>query len=497
MQEFLSITPENHDQAIREVSGKLYIIYFSKDCVFCRQAIASLINMPENSLFTYAVCQVDGEKDFRMKEKLLSLPTFRIYENGVLLHETNGYNRTYGASHEMRESIRRCENYHTVYADNAATTKMSRKALKAYVDSAKNTYGNPSTNYALGLEAKASLQHARAVVRSALKLKDHSVIFTGGGSEADNQALYSAYKEGLKQNKKHMITSAIEHHAVLHTMESFRNDGFELTVLPVDEKGRIDPQTLENAIRPDTILASIMYANNEIGTVQPVREIGEICRKHGVYFHCDAVQAVGHVPIDLSELPVDYLSLAAHKFNGPKGVGALIAAKDAPVYPLILGGGQENARRAGTENVQGVCAMAAALDEHTKYMARRTKKIKAMMDVLTAGLREIPGVIFNGDRDNCLPGTVNVSFENIGGRELLFLLDAKYGICVSGGSACNTNSTKPSHVLLALGLPEALAESAVRISLNQDNTPEDVEYILTALRESTAYLREQTKERKI
>ena len=489
MNEFLKITPENHEQAIREVPGKLFILYFSKDCVFCRKAIADLINMAENSLFSYAVCQVDDCKDFRMKENLLSLPTFRIYENGVKIRETNGYNQTYGASYDMRGSIEPCENYRIVYADNAATTKMSRKELKAYVDCARDNYGNPSTGYELGQKAKGTLQYARAVLREALHLEKHSVIFTGGGSEADNQALYSAYKEGIKQNRKHMITSAIEHHAILHTMESFQSDGFEITVLPVDEKGRIRLKELEKVIRPDTILVSIMFANNEIGTIQPVKEIGELCRNKNVLFHCDAVQAAGHIEIDLSELNVDYLSIAAHKFNGPKGVGALIVAENAPVSPLILGGGQESARRAGTENVQGICAMAAALQEHTKHLKRDTKKIRDMMDALTVGLKEIPGIVFNGDAENRLPGTVNVSFENIKGRELLFLLDAKYGLCVSGGSACNTNSKKPSHVLLALGLTEELAESAVRISINQDNTPEDAEYIVNALKESVEYLR--------
>ena len=489
MKEFLKITPENHEQAIREVPGKLLIVYFSRNCVFCRRAIANLIKMAENTLFTYAVCQVDDAKDFRMKENLLSLPTFRIYENGVKIRETNGYNQDYGASYDMRGSIERCENYHIVYADNAATTKMSRRALKAFTDCAKDNYGNPSTDYEVGQRAKSALTYARGVLRDSLHLSKHSIVFTGGGTEADNLALYSAYKEGLKQNKKHMITSAIEHHAVLHTMERFREDGFEITVLPVTETGRIEIEELEKAIRPDTVLVSIMFANNEIGTIQPIKEIGEICREHGVLFHCDAVQAVGHVEIDLSEMNIDYLSLAAHKFNGPKGVGALIVSENAPVSPLILGGGQESARRAGTENVQGIYAMAVALQEHTEHLKRDMKKNRAMTDALIKGLSEIPGVIFNGDREHRLPGTVYVSFENIRGRELLFLLDAKYGICVSGGSACNTNSEKPSFVLLALGLSEALAESAVRISLNQDNTPEDVEYIVNALKESTEYLR--------
>ena len=489
MNEFLNVTPENHEKAIRETAGKLYILYFSKDCVFCRKAIANLINLPENTLFTYAVCQVDGEKEFRMKENLLSLPTVRIYENGVKLRETTGYNRVYGADAEMRASIEKCENYRVVYADNAATTKMSRKALKAYTDSAKEYFGNPSTQYEVGQRARGALQNARSIVLGALHAKNHRVIFTGGGSEADNQALFSAYEEGIRQNKRHIITSAVEHHAVLHTLERFQRDGFEVTVLPVNDKGRVETEALERAIRPDTILVSIMYANNETGTLQPAREIGEICKAHGVLFHCDAVQAVGHIPIDLSQLNIDYFTLAAHKFGGPKGVGALLVSENAPISSLILGGGQEGAHRAGTENVQGVCAMAAALMEHEKHMKRDTKKITAMMDALTNALKEIPGIVFNGDPENRLPGTVNVAFENVPGRELLFLLDAKYGICVSGGSACTAASSAPSHVLLALGLPEGLAESAVRVSLNQDNAKEDAGYIAAALRESVEYLR--------
>ena len=489
MHEFLKITPENHEQVINEVQGKLYILYFSKDCVFCRQAIVDLINMEENSLFTYGVCQVDDKNDFRMKEKLLSLPVVRIYENGLMIRETDGYNQTYGANYDMRGSIERCKDYHIVYADNAATTKMSRKALKAFMDCAKNYYGNPSTNYELGYKAKEIIDYAREVLYNSLNLNKHRIIFTSGGSEADNQALYSAYYEGKKQNRKHIITSAIEHHAILHTLESFKDDGFEITILPVDNKGRISIDDLEKSIRPDTILVSIMYANNEIGTLQPIKEIGELCKKKNVLFHCDAVQAVGHVDIDLSKLYINYLSLAAHKFNGPKGVGALIVSENVPVYPLIIGGRQENGLRAGTENVQGIYAMAIALQEHMKHLKLDTKKIKAMKNTLIAGLVDISGIVFNGDSNNCLPGTVNVSFNGVKGRELLFVLDAKYGICVSGGSACNTNSKKPSHVLLALGIDEKLAESAIRISINQDNTMEDVIYIIKAIKETVEYLR--------
>lgn len=489
MNEFLNITPESHDEALRKTNGKLYIIYFSTDCVFCRQAIINLINMPENKLFTYAVCQVDGYEDFRMKEGLLSLPTIRIYENGVKLTETNGYNRVMGAYGEMQGSIEKAEDYRIVYADHAATTQMTKKALKAFSDYAKQNYGNPSSNYATGLRARGTLNAARSSVLGAFHLKSGKLLFTGGGSEADNQALYSAYREGIKQNKKHMITSAVEHHAVLHTLEKYKADGFEITVLPVDGLGRIDPKTLEEAIRPDTILVSIMYANNETGTIQPVAEIGEICKQHGVLFHCDAVQAVGHVDIDLSALNIDYLSLAAHKFGGPKGVGALVLSDNAPVCSLVLGGGQENGHRAGTENVPGVHAMAVALEERIKHLKSETKKAKAMTETIASAFEDLPGVRLNGDKKNRLPGTVNLSFTGIGGRELLFLLDAKYGVSASGGSACSASSSKPSHVLTAMGLTREEAESAVRISLGQENTMDDAEYIAKALRESVEYLR--------
>lgn len=491
MNEFINITPESHDEALRQIPGKLYIVYFSRECVFCRQAIINLIRMPENRLFSYAVCQVDDNREFRMKENLLSLPTIRIYENGVLMRETNGYNRTYGAYGEMRESIEKCREYHPVYADHAATAPMTKKTLRAFCDCAKENYGNPSANYETGLKARGTLDAARSAILNAFHLKSGKLVFTGGGSEADNQALYSAYREGIKQNRKHIITSAVEHHAVLHTLEQFREDGFELTVLPVDGFGRISLKDLEGAIRPETILVSIMYANNETGVIQLVKEIGEICKQHGILYHCDAVQAAGHVDIDLNGLNIDYLSLAAHKFGGPKGVGALVLSSDAPVYSLILGGGQENGHRAGTENVQGVHAMAVALEERVRHLKSETKKLKAMTEHITAELEALPGIRLNGDRNDRLPGTVNLSFPGIGGRELLFLLDAKYGICASGGSACSASSSEPSHVLTAMGLTKEEAESAVRISLGQENTMEDADYIITALKESVTWLRER------
>ena len=489
MNEFINITPANHDEVLLQVPGKLYIIYFSKDCVFCRQAIINLISMPENTLFTYAVCQVDGFEDFRMKEGLLSLPTIRIYENGVKIRETNGYNRAMGAYGEMQGSIEKAEDYRPVYADHAATTQMTKKALKAFIDCAKENYGNPSANYSTGLKARGMLSAARSAILDAFHLKSGKLIFTGGGSEADNQALYSAYREGMKQNKKHIITSAVEHHAVLHTLEQFKEDGFEITVLPVNESGRIDLKVLEEAIHPDTLLVSIMYANNETGTIQPVKEIGGICKQHGVLYHCDAVQATGHVDIDLSMLNIDYLSLAAHKFGGPKGVGALMLSETAPVSSLLFGGGQENGHRAGTENVQGVQAMAVALDERVRHLKSETKKAKAMTEYIISAFEDFPGARLNGDRENRLPGTVNLSFTGIGGRELLFLLDAKYGISASGGSACSASSSEPSHVLIAMGLTKEEAESAVRISLGPENTMDDAVYIAKAIRESVLYLR--------
>ena len=489
MNEFVKITPDKHEEAIRQAEGKLYIVYFSSDCIFCKQAIVNLINMPSNNLFTYAVCQVDGYEEFRMKEGLLSLPTIRIYENGLKLRETTGYNQTYGAYGEMSGSIEKAPNKHLVYADNAATTKISKKALKAFCVCAKNEYGNPSTNYNIGLEARDALNHSRSVILELLGLKSGRIVFTGGGSEADNQALYSAYREGLKKSKKHIITSAVEHHAVLHMLETFKEDGFEITVLKVDSYGRIDLKELQDAIRQDTILVSIMYANNETGTIQPVKEIGDICKEHGILYHCDAVQAVGHVDINLSEMNVDYLSLAAHKFNGPKGVGALVIPGDAPISSIVYGGGQENGHRAGTENVQGIYAMMAALEENIRHLKRNSKKVRAMTDSIIEAFKDFPGVRFNGDLQNRLPGTVNMSFSGIGGRELLFMLDAKYGICVSGGSACNSTSPEPSHVLTAMGLPKELADASVRISLSQENVPEDVDYIVTAIKDCVKYLR--------
>lgn len=489
MTEFLKITSESHEETIKKIQGKLYILYFSLDCVFCRQALRDLIDMPDNSLFTYAVCRIDDDKDFRLKENILSMPTVRIYENGVIIQETDGYNETYGASFDLRKTIERPTDYRIVYADNAATTKMSKKALKAFTDTAKEDYGNPSTRYDVGLSAKGRMEYARDLIKYRLGLDLGRVIFTGSGSEADNLALFSAYKEGTKLNKKHIITSAVEHHGVLHTLEEYKKDGFEITVLGVNDKGLIDLNELKSAICPDTILVSIMYANNETGTIQPVKEIGKLCKEKGVLFHCDAVQAVGHIKIDLSKLNIDYLSMAAHKFNGPKGVGALLTSGNAPVYPMIFGGGQESSLRAGTENVPGIYSMAIALDDHIRHIRRNTNKTKELMDRLITGLSEISGIIFNGDMENRLPGTVNFSFENIRGRELLFLLDAKYGVCVSGGSACNTGSKDPSHVLLAMGLGRDLAESAVRISLNSDNTIEEVEYIIRAIKESVASLR--------
>lgn len=489
MKEFIKITPENHDEAIRQMPGKLYVLYFSANCPVCRDAVRELIAMPENSLFVYAVCQVDDEAEFRAKEKLLVLPTVRVYENGALLRETSGYDRVYGAGYDMRGSVRKCLNYHAVYADNAATTKMSEKALKAYVRCARSVYGNPSAAYDAGLTARSALNEARECIKRCFNLSRGDVIFTASGSEADNQALLSAYWEGQRLNRKHIITTAIEHRAVLRTLNSFREDGFEITVLSVNEKGQADPKAVEQAIRPDTILVSVMYANNEIGTIQPIGQIGDLCRKHGVLFHCDAVQAAGHVSIDLLALSIDYLSISAHKFNGPKGVGALIVSERAPVSPLILGGEQEKARRAGTENVQGACAMAAALDERVRRLRGDTKKVRALTQALLTGLEDVPDVTLNGDAENRLPGTVNLSFRNVRGRELLFLLDARYGISVSGGAACNTDSPNPSHVLMALGLTKEMAESSIRISLNHDNSMDDVEYIVNAIKECVEFLR--------
>ncbi len=376
----------------------------------------------------------------------------------------------------------------SIYADHAATTAMSEAAIEAMTRCMRDCYGNPSSLYRIGQQAKEVLEQAREEVASVINAQPREIYFTSGGSEADNQAIRSAALAGKKKGKTHIISSAFEHHAVLHTLNTLKLEGFDVTLLPVHENGIVIPAEVEAAIRPDTCLVTIMYANNEIGTIQPIREIGAVCRAHNVLFHTDAVQAVGPLAIDVQAENIDYLSASSHKFHGPKGVGFLYARKGIPLTSLIDGGAQERGRRAGTENVPGIVGMAAALKETVAERESENARLTVLRDRLIAGLSEIPHSALNGDAEKRLPGNVNFCFEGIEGESLLLLLDEK-GISASSGSACTSGSLDPSHVLLAIGRIHDVAHGSLRLSLGRENTPEDVEYIIPAVKDVVTYLR--------
>ena len=375
-----------------------------------------------------------------------------------------------------------------IYADNAATTKMSEAAVHTMISVINEDYGNPSSLYSIGQQAKETLEEARKTVAEAIGAEPREILFTSGGSEADNQAIRSMAEEGKKKGKTHIISSAFEHHAVLHTLEKLKKEGFEITLLDVHEDGLVRPEELEQAIREDTCLVTIMYANNEIGTIQPIREIGAVCRKHGVPFHTDAVQAVGHIPVDVNEDSIDLLSASAHKFHGPKGVGFLYARKGIRLTNLIEGGAQERGKRAGTENVPGIAAMATALKEAVANMDRNAARLTANRDRLIDGLAKIPHSALNGDAKRRLPGTVNFCLEGIEGESLFLLLDDK-GIEASSGSACTSGSLDPSHVLLAIGRVHDVAHGSLRLSIGEDLSGEDADYIIRSVSEVVEYLR--------
>lgn len=375
-----------------------------------------------------------------------------------------------------------------IYLDNAATTKMSRAAIDAMLPYMDQVYGNPSSLHSAGQAAAEALADARERIALCIGASPKEITFTSGGSEADNQAILSAAKIGERKGKKHIISTAFEHHAVLHTLNKLEKEGFEVTLLDVHENGIVLPEQVAQALREDTCLVTVMYANNEIGTIQPVREIGEICRQAGVLFHTDAVQAAGHLPIRVEEDNIDMLSLSAHKFQGPKGVGALYARKGILLTSLIEGGAQERGRRAGTENIPAVMGMAAALEEACEHIDKQREKLTALRDLLIRGLSEIPHSILNGDAKKRLPGNVNFCFEGIEGESLLLLLDDK-GICASSGSACTSGSLDPSHVLLAIGRVHDVAHGSLRLSLSPENTREEIEYTVRAVREVVEYLR--------
>ena len=378
-----------------------------------------------------------------------------------------------------------------IYADNAATTRLSDTALAAMTPCFQEIYGNPSSLHTPGQLAAEKLAAAREVFARNLHAAPREITFTSGGSEADNQALRSAAALGAKRGKRHIVSTKFEHHAVLHTLQALEREGYEVTLLDIPPDGVVTAEQVRSAIRPDTCLVSVMFANNEIGTIQPIAEIGAVCRQAGVLFHTDAVQAAGHVPIDVEALQVDLLSLSAHKFHGPKGVGVLYARRGVALTPLIHGGAQERGKRGGTEDIPGICGAAAAFDEACANMARNAGYLTPLRDRLIAGLTAIPHTVLNGDAARRLPGNVNVCFEGIEGESLLLLLDEK-GIAASSGSACTSGSLDPSHVLLALGRPHEVAHGSLRLTLSEENRPEEIDYILQVLPGIVSYLRDMS-----
>ena len=375
-----------------------------------------------------------------------------------------------------------------VYADNAATTAMSQVAIDAMVPYFNKVYGNPSSLHSVGQEAKEALESARQTVARCLGCEPREILFTSGGSEADNQAIISAARFGARKNKRHIVSTAFEHHAVLHTLQKLEKEGFEVTYLDVSKGHNITAQQVADAIREDTCLVTVMYANNEIGSILPIPEIGAVCKKAGVLFHTDAVQAVGHLHIHVKEQNIDMLSLSGHKFHGPKGVGALYVRRGIPLVNIIDGGAQERGKRAGTENIPAICGMAAAMQDACEHIDENMPRVAAMRDKLIEGLSKIPHCALNGDAVNRLPGNVSFCFEGIEGEALLLLLDMK-GVCGSSGSACTSGSLDPSHVLLAIGRVHDVAHGSLRLSLSEYNTDEEVEHILKVVPEVVGYLR--------
>ena len=375
-----------------------------------------------------------------------------------------------------------------IYADNAATTKMSQAAIRAMLPYLDGIYGNPSSLHSAGQAAREALESARAVMARGLGCEPREITFTSGGSEADNQAIRTAAWLGARKGKKHIVSTAFEHHAVLHTLEALEQEGFEVTLLDVRGDGRITAEEVAAAIRPDTCLVTVMYANNEVGTVEPIAQIGAVCREKGVLFHTDAVQAAGHLPIDVVRDHIDLLSLSAHKFHGPKGAGVLYARKGIPLRNLICGGAQERGKRAGTENLPAIMGMAAAFEEALAEMDQRTAQVTALRDRLIDGLGQIPHSLLNGHRTERLPGNVSFCFEGIEGESLLLLLDDR-GVEASSGSACTSGSLDPSHVLLALGRPHEIAHGSLRLTLSHETTEEEVDYMIDAVTQVVEYLR--------
>lgn len=375
-----------------------------------------------------------------------------------------------------------------IYTDNAATTQLSPTVAQTVAECMNKVYGNPSSLHSMGKEAAKVLFEARQTIARCINCQPREIYFTSGGSESDNQAIRSAAHAGKKNNKLHIISTAIEHHAVLHTLDRLKTEGFEIQLLDVDQRGWVSPRQIADAIRKDTCLVTVMYANNEIGTILPIKEIGEICRKKGVVFHTDAVQAVGHIPVDVQKDNIDLMSLSGHKFHGPKGVGVLFARKGTALENLIDGGAQERGKRAGTENVPALAGMAQALKEACDEMQQVSRQEILLRDRIVRGISQIPHSCLNGDRENRLPGNISFCFEGIQGESLLLKLDEK-GICASSGSACTSGALDPSHVLLAIGRSREIAHGSLRLSLSRYNTMEEADYIIKTVSQAVDYLR--------
>lgn len=375
-----------------------------------------------------------------------------------------------------------------IYADNAATTKICAAAKNALLPFLDENYGNPSSLHSTGQKAAECLEKARADIAECIGAKPCEIYFTSGGSEADNQAILTGAKYGIASGKKHIISQKTEHHAVLRSLERLEKQGFEITLLDVDSNGLVSVEDVRKTIREDTVMVSVMTANNEIGTIMPIKEIAKVCREKSILFHTDAVQAVGHIPVNVNDLGCDMLSISAHKFGGMKGVGVLYCRKNHAPAVLVAGGNQERGFRAGTENLPGICAMAAALKEKVTHIEKNSEKVAQLSRKLITGLQSIPRSVINGSLESRLPGNINVCFEGIEGESLLLMLDAK-GICASAGSACNSGSLAPSYVLKAIGVPDNFINGALRLSFSEDNTLEEVDYVISSIKETVEYLR--------
>ena len=485
------ITPQNHDSYVRDTELPMAVLYFSSSCAVCRFVIRKFIYEAQllGKVMLFGMCQVDDADDFRLKEGIVSVPAVKIWKDGKTLNSQDGYNISEGLTPVLNKAIVRSPEYHHVYADNASTTPLCKRALDAFIRYSTADFANPATDYESGHIASGAVDAAKRDILSALGASSGRIIFTSGGTESINQAILSAAYAGRSKGKTHLVTTAIEHHSVINVFARLKNEGFEVTYVKVPGSGIVRIKDIIDAVKDNTALVSVMTANNETGTVQPVKQIGAFCHRKNILFHTDAVQAAGHIPVRFDEWNADYLSISAHKFNGPKGVGALITSPEAPVYKLIEGASQQSNLRAGTVNVPGIMAMSVALNDSVSTLDADTAYISELRDSLMAELLKMPGTRINGSTFKRLPGNISISFRNADARALLFILNAAYGIEISAGSACNTGSVNPSHVLTAMGISGRRAKSTLRITLSKSNTKDDIAYIAQAVSQAVNIIR--------